>query len=104
MIDYIACMDALEQKTAALEAALSHNQWELAISLMDERLAIMAQLASEPITDPVINNRLKSLAQSLQAREQEMVASIQNVQTILNRELHEFMLGNKAAQIYKQNR
>ena len=104
MIDYIACMDALEQKTAALEAALLSREWDTAISLMEQRLTGLETLASTPSSDPIIQGHLHLFAKRQSECESKIIKLLEESRTALGHELYDLMQGNKAAQLYKQNR
>ena len=66
-------LDELEQQTAALEAAVSHQHWEASQRLMTSRLAILQQLSAEPAVDPQVRQRIVAVATKLAAQEQQEI-------------------------------
>ena len=52
MMDHRQLIDELAQQTAALEAALLHQEWEQAEPLVARRLELLKTLAAEPPADP----------------------------------------------------
>ena len=104
MIDHLQLLDELEQQTAALEAALSHQQWEQAEPLVASRLELLKTLASQPPSDPELLASLKELTTTIQATEHEMVRQMQTAQQQVGEQLRGLQAGNKATHLYKQNR
>ena len=104
MTDYLQLISQLEQQSAALEAALSHQEWEQAETLAATRIQLLKLLSSQPPSDPVLLARLKELAVSLQASESGLVRQIEVAQLEVGDQLRGLLAGNKAANLYQQNR
>ena len=104
MIDHRQLIAELAQQTAALEAALSHQQWEQAEPLVASRLELLKTLASQPPADPELLASLQELAATIQASEQEMVRQIETAQQQVGEQLRGLQAGNKATHLYQQNR
>ena len=104
MTDYPQLITQLEQQSAALEAALSHQEWELAEPLVASRLELLKTLASQPPSDPELLASLQELAATIQATEHEMVRQMQTAQQQVGEQLRGLQAGNKATHLYKQNR
>ncbi len=104
MTDYLQLISQLEQQSAALEAALLHQEWEQAESLVATRLVVLKALADTPPSDPVLLTRLKQLAATIQASEAELVRQIEASQLEVADQLRGLLAGSKASNIYQQNR
>ncbi len=104
MTDYLQLISQLEQQSAALEAALSHQEWEQAETLAATRIQLLKLLSSQPPSDPVLLARLKELAVALQASETGLVRQIEVAQLEVGDQLRGLLAGNKAANLYQQNR
>ena len=104
MTDYLQLISQLEQQSAALEAALSHQEWEQAETLAATRIQLLKLLSSQPPSDPVLLARLKELAVALQASESGLVRQIEVAQLEVGDQLRGLLAGNKAANLYQQNR
>lgn len=104
MIDYPGMLVELEQLTAALEAALSHQEWEQAEGIMAQRLILLRLLGSEQPEDPQMRLQLKEAAVRITRQEQEMVRLMQSEQHQILEKLRVLIAGNKVTQLYQQNR
>ena len=104
MTDYLQLISQLEQQSAALEAALLHQEWEQAESLVATRLVVLKALADTPPSDPVLLTRLKQLAATIQASEAELARQIETAQIEVGDQLRGLLAGNKATNLYQQNR
>ena len=104
MIDHRQLIAELAQQTAALEAALSHQQWEQAEPLVASRLELLKTLASQPPSDPELLASLKELAATILASEHEMIRRIETAQLQVGEQLRGLQAGNKATHLYQQNR
>ena len=104
MTDYPQLITQLEQQSAALEAALSHQEWELTETLVASRLQLLKLLSSQPPTEPILLARLKELAVSIQLSETELVRQIEASQLEVADQLRGLLAGSKASNIYQQNR
>lgn len=104
MIDHIFLIEEVDNKPAALEAALLSREWDTAISLMEQRLTGLETLASTPSSDPIIQGHLHLFAKRQSECESKIIKLLEESRTALGHELYDLMQGNKAAQLYKQNR
>lgn len=104
MMDHRQLIDELAQQTAALEAALSHQEWEQAGLLVASRLELLKSLAAEPPADPESLASLQELATTIQVSEQEMIRQIESAQQEVGEQLRGLQAGNKATHLYQQNR
>lgn len=104
MIDYPGMLVELEQLTAALEAALSHQEWGQAEGIMAQRLTLLRMLSSEQPEDPQLRLQLREAALRISQQEQEMVRLMQSEQHQILEKLRVLIAGNKVTQLYQQNR
>lgn len=104
MMDHRQLIAELAQQTAALEAALSHQEWEQAEPLVARRLELLKTLAADPPADPQLLASLQALAATIQASEQEMIRQIETAQQQVGDQLRGLQAGSKATHLYQQNR
>lgn len=104
MMDHRQLIDELAQQTAALEAALLHQEWEQAEPLVARRLELLKTLAAEPPADPQLLASLQALVTAIQVSEQEMIRQIETAQQQVGEQLRGLQAGNKATHLYQQNR
>ena len=104
MMDHRQLIDELAQQTAALEAALLHQEWEQAEPLVARRLELLKTLAAEPPADPQLLASLQALVATIRASEQEMIRQIESAQLQVGEQLRGLQAGNKATHLYQQNR
>lgn len=104
MMDHRQLIDELAQQTAALEAALLHQEWEQAEPLVARRLELLKTLAAEPPADPQLLASLQALVATIRASEQEMIRQIETAQQQVGEQLRGLQAGNKATHLYQQNR
>ena len=104
MIDHLQLLDELEQQTAALEAAVSHQHWEESQRLMTSRLAILQQLSAEPASDPQVRQRIVAVATKLAEQEQLLVQVLHQQQQAIEHSLLNLRTAQRARQLYQQHR
>lgn len=104
MIDHLQLLDELEQQTAALEVAVSHQQWEEAALIMERRLLILQTLTDHPVTDETLRSQIRQLATTILAREQQLTLVLRSKQQTVEQLLLNLKVAGKARQLYRQNR
>lgn len=97
-------LQELEQLTAALEAAVSHQQWEEAALIMERRLLILQTLTDHPVTDETLRSQIRQLATTILAREQQLTLVLRSEQQTVEQLLLNLKVAGKARQLYRQNR
>lgn len=93
----------LEQLTAALEAAVSHEQWAEAAVIMEHRLLILQTLTDHPVTDEVLCSQIRELATTILAREQQLTLVLRSEQQAVEQLLLNLKVAGKARQLYRQH-
>ncbi len=104
MIDYQQLIMQLEQQTAALEAAVLQREFDLAIDIMLSRIALFEILISNPIIDPDLKKSLNESMLKIEEKEREVTLFLMSEKDYISNKLHNIMDGNKASQLYQDNR
>ena len=104
MIDYRQLVMELEQQTAALEAAVLQREFDLAIDIMLSRIALFEILISNPIIDPDLKKSLNESMLKIEEKEREVTLFLMSEKDYISNKLHNIMDGNKASQLYQDNR
>ena len=104
MIDYQQLIMQLEQQTAALEAAVLQREFDLAIDIMLSRIALFEILISNPIIDPALKKSLNESMLKIEEKEREVTLFLMSEKDYISNKLHNIMDGNKASQLYQDNR
>jgi len=104
MIDYRQLVIELELQTAALEAAVLHREFDLAVNIMSSRINLFERLTSIPVTDPILKNELKDSMLKIEEKEREITLFLMSEKDIISNKLHNVMDGSKASQFYHDNR
>lgn len=103
MIDYIALLTELEQLTAALEAAVSHQHWDETNNLMLSRIKIMKILCEFPSADETIKQRVQEVAKSIIERELLLRSTVEKKKYETAHLLRTLLSASKASQQYLKN-
>ncbi|MDH0475834.1 hypothetical protein SJS40_15835 [Aeromonas caviae] len=103
MIAHLQLLDELEQQTAALEVAVSHQQWEEAALIMERRLLILQTLTDHPVTDETLRSQIRQLATTILAREQQLTLVLRSKQQTVEQLLLNLKVAGKARQLYRQH-
>lgn len=104
MIDYQQLIMQLEQQTAALEAAVLQREFDFAIDIMLSRIALFEILISNPIIDPDLKKSLNESMLKIEEKEREVTLFLMSEKDYISNKLHNIMDGNKASQLYQDNR
>ena len=104
MIDYQQLIMQLEQQTSALEAAVLQREFDLAIDIMLSRIALFEILISNPIIDPDLKKSLNESMLKIEEKEREVTLFLMSEKDYISNKLHNIMDGNKASQLYQDNR
>ncbi len=104
MIDYQQLIMQLEQQTSALEAAVLQREFDLAIDIMLSRIALFEILISNPIIDPDLKKGLNESMLKIEEKEREVTLFLMSEKDYISNKLHNIMDGNKASQLYQDNR
>ena len=104
MIDYRQLVMELEQQTAALEAAVLQREFDLATEIMLSRIALFEILISNPVIDLVLKKSLNESMLKIEKKEREITLFLISEKEYISNKLHNIMDGNKASQLYQDNR
>ena len=104
MIDYRQLVIELEQQTAALEAAVLQREFDLATDIMLSRIALFEILILNPVTDPVLKKLLHESMLKIGEKEREVTLFLMSEKSYISNKLYNVMDGNKASQLYQDNR
>lgn len=104
MIDYRQLVMELEQQTAALEAAVLQREFELATDIMLSRIALFEILILNPVTDQTLKKLLNESILKIEEKEKEVTLFLMSEKDYISNRLHNVMDGNKASQLYQDNR
>lgn len=104
MIDYQQLIMQLEQQTAALEAAVLQREFDLATEIMLSRIALFEILISNPVIDLVLKKSLNESMLKIEEKEREVTLFLMSEKDYISNKLHNIMDGNKASQLYQDNR
>jgi hypothetical protein len=97
-------MKSIAEHTAALEAAVFHNDLDNINSIIDARITLLENLSNFITDDKNVKADLKKFAENIQERDKCIVLKMQQVHSDLAIKLHELQLANKASKLYQYNR
>lgn len=104
MIDYRQLVIELEQQTAALEAAVLQREFDLATDIMLSRIALFEILILNPTIDPALKKILHESMLKIEEKEREVKLFLMSEKKYISNKLCNVMDGNKASQLYQDNR